>query len=86
MRGKRLAYGLIFEPIDPEVESTRLKYRRAIARVFETIIEKASPLANSANSVSKSLPPAWWGLHGRPASACLRSAPPVVPERPEEFG
>jgi AcrR family transcriptional regulator len=40
MRGQRLAYGLIFEPIDPEVESTRLKYRRAIARVFETIIRE----------------------------------------------
>lgn len=40
MRGKRLAYGLIFEPIDPEVESTRLHYRRAIARVFETIIRE----------------------------------------------
>jgi len=40
MRGRRLAYGLIFEPIDPEVESTRLKYRHAIARVFETIIKE----------------------------------------------
>lgn len=40
MRGRRLAYGLIFEPIDPEVESTRLKYRRALARVFETIIRE----------------------------------------------
>jgi AcrR family transcriptional regulator len=40
MRGRRLAYGLIFEPIDPEVESTRLKYRRAVARVFETIIRE----------------------------------------------
>jgi AcrR family transcriptional regulator len=40
MRGRRLAYGLIFEPIDPEVESTRLKYRRAIARVFKTIIRE----------------------------------------------
>jgi AcrR family transcriptional regulator len=38
IRGRRLAYGLIFEPIDPEVESTRLKYRRDIARVFERII------------------------------------------------
>lgn len=38
--GRRLAYGLIFEPIDPEVESTRLQYRRAIARVFETIIRQ----------------------------------------------
>jgi len=40
MRGRRLAYGLIFEPIDPEVESTRLHYRRAIARVFEAIIRE----------------------------------------------
>lgn len=40
MRSQRLAYGLIFEPIDPEVESTRLRYRRAIARVFETIIRE----------------------------------------------
>jgi hypothetical protein len=40
VRGKRLAYGLIFEPIDPEVESTRLKYRLAVARVFETIIKE----------------------------------------------
>lgn len=40
MRGRRLAYGLIFEPIDPEVESTRLKYRRAIAEVFGGIIRE----------------------------------------------
>lgn len=40
MRGRRLAYGLIFEPVDPEVENTRLKYRRAIARVFETIVRE----------------------------------------------
>ena len=40
MRGRRLAYGLIFEPIDPAVETTRLAYRRAIARVFETIVRE----------------------------------------------
>ncbi|MFX8825047.1 hypothetical protein ABTM64_21445, partial [Acinetobacter baumannii] len=33
-------YGLIFEPIDPEVETTRLKYRRAVARIFEQIIRE----------------------------------------------
>lgn len=38
LRGRRLAYGLIFEPIDPAVENARLEYRRAIARVFEGII------------------------------------------------
>ena len=40
MRGRRLAYGLIFEPIDPEVESTRLKYRRAIAQVFAGVLRE----------------------------------------------
>lgn len=42
IRGRRLAYGLIFEPIDPEVESTRLRYRRALAHVFETIIREGT--------------------------------------------
>lgn len=49
MRGRRLAYGLIFEPIDPEVESTRLKYRRAIARVFETIIREGIAVGEFRN-------------------------------------
>lgn len=30
IRGRRLAYGLIFEPIDPEVESTRLKCKHRL--------------------------------------------------------
>ncbi|WP_165784384.1 hypothetical protein [Zhengella mangrovi] len=38
MQGRRLAYGLIFEPLDPAVETTRLQYRRAIAGVFEEIV------------------------------------------------
>jgi AcrR family transcriptional regulator len=40
LRGRRLAYALIAEPVDPEVDATRLKYRRALGRVFETIIEQ----------------------------------------------
>ncbi|MGI9024642.1 MAG: TetR/AcrR family transcriptional regulator [Burkholderiaceae bacterium] len=40
IRGRRLAYALIAEPIDPEVESTRLDYRRAIGRVFEAILHE----------------------------------------------
>ncbi len=49
MRGRRLAYGLIFEPIDPEVESTRLKYRRAVARVFETIVREGIAVGEFRN-------------------------------------
>jgi len=40
LRGRRLAYALVAEPVDPEVDVARLKYRRALGRVFETIIEQ----------------------------------------------
>lgn len=40
LRGRRLAYALIAEPVDREIDATRLKYRRALGRVFETIIEQ----------------------------------------------
>jgi AcrR family transcriptional regulator len=40
LRGRRLAYALVAEPVDPEIEAARLKYHRALARVFETIIEQ----------------------------------------------
>lgn len=40
LRGKRLAHALVAEPVEPEVEAARLKYHRALARVFMTIIEQ----------------------------------------------
>ncbi|ACL58872.1 TetR/AcrR family transcriptional regulator [Methylobacterium nodulans] len=40
LRGRRLAHALVAEPVEPEIESARLKYRRKLARVFETIIEQ----------------------------------------------
>lgn len=40
LRGRRLAYALMAEPVDSEIDATRLKYRRALGRVFETIIEQ----------------------------------------------
>jgi AcrR family transcriptional regulator len=40
LRGRRLAHALVAEPVDPEIEAARLKYRRALARVFETIIDQ----------------------------------------------
>lgn len=40
LRGRRLAYALIAEPVDREIDATRLKYRRALGRVFETIVEQ----------------------------------------------
>lgn len=38
VRGRRLAYAVIVEPVDPEVDRVRLQYRRALAEVFETIL------------------------------------------------
>ena len=38
LRGRRLAYALVAEPVDPEVESTRLEYRRALGKVLESIL------------------------------------------------
>lgn len=40
LRGRRLAYALIAEPVDPEVETVRLDYRAQLARCFETILRE----------------------------------------------
>ena len=38
LQGRRLAYALIAEPVDPEVESVRLDYRAQLALCFERIL------------------------------------------------
>jgi len=40
MRKRRLAYALIAEPVDSQVEAERLNYRRAYARVLEKLLEE----------------------------------------------
>src|SRR3981189_812946 len=52
LRGRRLAYALIAEPVDPEVETVRLDYRAQLAHRFE----RAAPGARSRGGR---------GLHGR---------------------
>ena len=37
-RARRLAYAMMAEPAEPEVEAARLVYRRAFADVFEELI------------------------------------------------
>lgn len=39
-RNRRLAWALLAEPADPEVDATRLRYRRAIAEVFEAVLRR----------------------------------------------
>jgi AcrR family transcriptional regulator len=38
LRGRRLAWALLAEPVDPAVEAERLQFRRAYAEVFATAI------------------------------------------------
>ncbi|MDR3418193.1 MAG: TetR/AcrR family transcriptional regulator [Nevskia sp.] len=40
LRNRRLAYALIAEPVDPQMEAERLEYRRAYARVLERLLEE----------------------------------------------
>jgi AcrR family transcriptional regulator len=40
LRGRRLAYALIAEPVDPEVETVRLDYRAKLAHCFERILRE----------------------------------------------
>jgi AcrR family transcriptional regulator len=38
LQGRRLAWALLAEPVDPAVEAERLQFRRAYAEVFATLI------------------------------------------------
>lgn len=40
LRGRRLAYAMIAEPVDPEAETVRLDYRAQLARCFERILRE----------------------------------------------
>jgi AcrR family transcriptional regulator len=40
LRGRRMAHALVAEPVEPEIEASRLKYHRALANVFRGIIEE----------------------------------------------
>jgi AcrR family transcriptional regulator len=40
LRGRRLAWALIAEPVDPEVETVRLDYRAQLAHCFERILRE----------------------------------------------
>lgn len=48
LQGRRLAYALIAEPVDEAVDAERLVYRRAYARVFESLIIDAIELEQRA--------------------------------------
>lgn len=39
LRGRRLAYALIAEPVDPMVDVERLRFRHAYAEIFQDLVE-----------------------------------------------
>ncbi len=41
LAGRRLAFAIIAEPVEPEVDAARACYRRALAAEFETLIRRA---------------------------------------------
>ena len=40
LRGPRLAYAMLAEPVDPEIEAARLEWHRAYGRVFEGLLRE----------------------------------------------
>lgn len=38
LRGPNLAYAFVFEPVDPEVDTARIRYRKKFGDVFKTIL------------------------------------------------
>lgn len=40
LRGRRLAYALIAEPVDPQIEEERLRFREAYAEVFAELVRE----------------------------------------------
>jgi len=77
VRARRLAWAMIAEPTEPEVEEARLTYRRAFAEVFEQLIRhgmrnREFPPQNAAASAACVMGALSEGLIG-----------PLAPEAPD---
>jgi AcrR family transcriptional regulator len=77
VRARRLAWAMIAEPAEPEVDAARLTYRRAFAEVFESLIRDGMssgelPAQNAAASAACVMGALSEGLIG-----------PLAPEAPD---
>ncbi len=52
LRGQRLAYALIAEPVDALVDSERLRYRHAYAEIFQQLVDDGIALGDFPAQVS----------------------------------
>ena len=67
LAGRRLAYALIAEPCEPEIDRERLVYRAALARVFETLIAEGIAARRFRRTFHPRL--LWWAATGSFAMA-----------------
>lgn len=57
LQGRRLAYALMAEPLDPEIDAIRLTYRRRLGEIYEKLIRQGVragefPAQNAATSAA----------------------------------
>ncbi|WZB60399.1 TetR/AcrR family transcriptional regulator [Achromobacter xylosoxidans] len=57
MRNPRLAYALIAEPCDKEIDEVRLTYRAAISETIRAIVAEGRPPARCAPTCGRTSPP-----------------------------
>ncbi|HEX2675009.1 MAG TPA: TetR/AcrR family transcriptional regulator [Polyangiales bacterium] len=85
IRGRRLAWALIAEPIDPAVEAERLRYRRAYAEQLSLVVraalkEKACPRQDAEVTAACLV-----GLLAEPLVGPLAPDQPTLDEREDEL-
>ena len=70
-----MAYAQLAEPVDPAVESERLRLRRGYRDVFASVLAEASPQASSAPTTPPRSRPPWSARSARPWWARWPPAP-----------
>ena len=76
LRGRRLAWALIAEPVDPAVEAERLVFRRAYRDAFAAVIETGVAAGELPRQDRRPAPRRWSGRSARRWSARSRRPPP----------
>ena len=72
IRGRRLAYAVIAEPVDPEVDDARLEYRRILCGAIERIIRDGIEHGEFPPRRSRPARRAWWAPSSKDSWGPLR--------------
>ena len=68
LAGPVMAYALIAEPVDPAVESERLRLRRGYRDVFAGLLEEGVEAGDLRPQTLPPWPPRWWAPSARRSS------------------